>query len=80
MTKITDADITQPITVDVVSIAISDDKDDAPYTWVRLTFSLRDGQTAAMDIGPIPSPALADERVELLKQALTPSTTELENL
>ena len=68
----------QPITVDVVSIAHSTDPDDAPYSWLTMTFHLRNGDHAEMNIGPFNSRALADDRVALLKQALQPATFELE--
>lgn len=66
--------------VDTVSIAHSTDPADAPYSWLTMTFRLRNGQPATLSIGPFATPDLAQARVALLKQALQPGTSELEIL
>ena len=64
--------------VDTVAVTVSDDPEDAPFSWVRVTLNLRDGTVAFMDIGHFASREEAEARVALLKQALTPATFDLQ--
>jgi hypothetical protein len=64
--------------VDTVAVTVSDDPEDAPFSWVRVTLNLRDGTIALMDIGHFASREEADQRIALLRQALTPATFDLE--
>jgi hypothetical protein len=65
------------IQVDIVSIEVSPDEEDN-HQWVRITMNLRDGSVAIMDIGSFASREEADQRVAMLRQALTPATFDLE--
>jgi hypothetical protein len=65
------------IQVDIVSIEVSPDEEDN-HQWVRVTLNLRDGTVAFMDIGHFASREEADQRVALLREALTPATFDLE--